>query len=157
MLQRIQTLFLAIVSVAMIITGTTPIWSKTSTDGLQSATLTALKLVHKQGISSQITPVWYIALLAGVVALVAIFAIFQFRSRTTQAGLCALNSILMTVLVCLVLYFSINKGKALFEPSYTGEFQYGFWALIVAMLANALANRFIRRDEKFVRSQERMR
>lgn len=157
MIQRIQTLFLAIVSVSMVVLISMPIWHKNAADSSQSITMSATQIAHQQGITSYITPLWYVALLAGLVAIVAAYAIFQFRNRTLQAGLCALNSILMTVLMALVMYFIFGKSKDLFEPQSIGEFGFGFYGLVVALLSNSLANRFIRRDEKFVRSQDRMR
>jgi DMSO reductase anchor subunit len=157
MFQRIQTLFLAVVSVAMIIVIAMPIWDKFSIDNTQSVHLTALTLTHKQGITANITPIWYVALLAAICAVIAVFTIFQYKNRTLQAILCAINSILMTVLTGLVMYFAIGQAKQLFEPAEMGQFGIGFYGLICAIVANFLANRFIRKDEKFVRSQERMR
>ncbi|AYQ34031.1 MULTISPECIES: DUF4293 domain-containing protein [Runella] len=157
MLQRIQTLFLAVVAVGIVGLLALPVWDKTAVDGTQSVHLTALRLVHEQGTSSFITPVWYIALVGGIVAGVAIFAISQYKNRLLQSGLCAANSILMTIIMGLIMYFIFGKAKDLFEPNVTGSFGFGFYALVTSMLANVLANRFIRRDEKLVRSQDRMR
>ncbi len=157
MIQRIQTLFLAIVSLGMGLLVMMPIWDKTSTDGTQSIQMNALQLVHKQGITSYVTPLWYVALLGVAVALVAMFAIFKFRNRLLQAGLCAVNSILMTVLMAVIMYAIFGKSKDLFEPTSIGQFGIGFYGLIIAMVANVVANRFIKRDEKLVRSQDRMR
>ncbi|WP_028668501.1 DUF4293 domain-containing protein [Runella zeae] len=157
MLQRIQTLFLAIVVVGMVGMISLPIWEKIAVDANQSVQLTALRLTHTAGNSSMITPTWYLALLGALIAGVALFAIFQYKNRLLQSGLCAVNSILMTIIMGLVMYFIFGKAKKLFDVSASGDFSFGFYSLIVAMLANVLANRFIRRDEKFVRSQERMR
>lgn len=157
MLQRIQTLFLAIVVVGMVGMISLPIWEKIAVDANQSVQLTALRLTHTTGNSSMITPTWYLALLGALIAGVALFAIFQYKNRLLQSGLCAVNSILMTIIMGLVMYFIFGKAKKLFDVSASGDFSFGFYSLIVAMLANVLANRFIRRDEKFVRSQERMR
>ena len=157
MLQRIQTLFLAIVVVGMVGMISLPIWGKVAVDATQSVQLTALRLTHTTGSSSMITPTWYLALLGALIAGVALFAIFQYKNRLLQSGLCAVNSILMTIIMGLVMYFIFGKAKKLFDVSASGDFSFGFYSLIVAMLANVLANRFIRRDEKFVRSQERMR
>ncbi|MFN3382756.1 MAG: DUF4293 domain-containing protein, partial [Runella zeae] len=134
-----------------------PIWEKIAVDANQSVQLTALRLTHTTGNSSMITPTWYLALLGALIAGVALFAIFQYKNRLLQSGLCAVNSILMTIIMGLVMYFIFGKAKKLFDVSASGDFSFGFYSLIVAMLANVLANRFIRRDEKFVRSQERMR
>lgn len=157
MLQRIQTLFLAIISIAMVAFLALPIWNKTALDNAQTAQLTAFRLVHSQGVQSDVTPVWYVALLAAAVAGIAIFSIFQYRNRVLQSGMCALNSILMTILMALVMYFIFGKANNLFDPNQQGNFDFGFYALITALLANVLANRSIRRDEKLVRSQDRMR
>jgi glucan phosphoethanolaminetransferase (alkaline phosphatase superfamily) len=157
MLQRIQSLFLAIIGISMGAFTALPLWDKTAADQLQTAHLTALRLVHKQGITEFVTPTWYMAVLAAVVGLVAVFTIFQYKNRLLQSGLCAVNSILMTVLMGLTMYFIFGKGQKFFEPEVQGHFDFGFYALITALLANVLANRFIRRDEKFVRSQDRMR
>lgn len=157
MLQRIQTLFLAIVVVGMVGMISLPIWEKVAIDATQSVQLTALRLTHTTGNSSMITPTWYLALLGALIAGVALFAIFQYKNRLLQSGLCAVNSILMTIIMGLVMYFIFGKAKNLFDVSASGDFSFGFYSLIVAMLANVLANRFIRRDEKFVRSQDRMR
>ncbi len=157
MIQRIQTLFLAIVSVSMGVFIAMPVWNKISSDNTQSVRMTATQLIHQQGITSYNTPIWYVAVIAGLVAIVAVYAIFQFKNRLTQAGLCALNSILMTILMALVMYFIFGKSKDLFDPTDLGNFEVGFYGLITAMISNVLANRFIKRDEKFVRSQNRMR
>ncbi|MEZ4902442.1 MAG: DUF4293 family protein [Spirosomataceae bacterium] len=111
MLQRIQTLFLAIVAVGMIGMMALPIWDKISLDATQSAHLTAFRLIHQQGISSTITPVWYLAALGAIVAAIAIFAIFQYKNRLLQSGLCAVNSILMTIVMGLIMYFIFGKAK----------------------------------------------
>ena len=157
MLQRIQTLFLALVAAGMAGMIALPIWDKTSLDTTQSAHLTAFRLIHQQGTTSIISPVWYLALLGVIVAGVAIFGIFQYKNRLLQSGLCAANSILMTIIMGLIMYFIFGKAKDFFDPTSSGSFGLGFYAIDLAMLANVLANRFIRRDEKFVRSQERMR
>ena len=157
MIQRIQSLFLAIVSVSMGIFVAMPVWNKFSSDSSQSVRMSSTQVIHQQGITSNITPIWYVAALAAVIGLVALYNIFQFKNRLLQAGLCALNSILMTVIMGLVMYFIFGKSKDLFEPNVIGEFGIGFYGLITAMLANVLANRFIKNDEKFVRSQNRMR
>jgi Domain of unknown function (DUF4293) len=157
MLQRIQSLFLVLVAVAMAALNVLPIWAKTSLDGSQTATLTTQQLVYQQGANTIITPVWFIAGLSIIIAIVALVAVFQFRKRSSQMGLCAINSLLMTALTGTVMYFIFMKGRNYFDPAQQGEIGTGFYALLAALVCNFLANRFIRRDEQFVRSQERMR
>jgi DMSO reductase anchor subunit len=157
MIQRIQTLFLALVSASMIGFIVMPVWHKTAVAGGQSVSFDAMQLVHKQGVSTAITPVWYVTGLAVLVALGALFAVFQYRNRMRQALICAINSIMLTAVVGITMYFVFGKAQKLFDANQQGEMGIGFYALLAGLVFNFLANRAIRRDEKLVRSQDRMR
>ena len=158
MLQRLQSLFLLIVAVAMGIFIALPLWEKIAANGIQQASMNAMYLTHKiNATQSEIQPVFYLAGMAVLVAGIALFTIFKFRNRLIQSALCAANSILMTIILGTVVYQTFYKAAKWFEPEVTGDYLYGFYALIVAMLANVLANRFIRRDEKMVKESNRMR
>lgn len=120
--------------------------------------MTAFDLTYQtNAVQSAIQPLYYLGALAVLVAGVAAFAIFKFRNRLLQSALCAVNSILMTVMLAIVVYQTFYKAAKLFDPQITGNYLTGFYALIVAMLANVLANRFIRRDERMVKESNRMR
>jgi glucan phosphoethanolaminetransferase (alkaline phosphatase superfamily) len=158
LLQRLQSLFLLIVAVAMGVFIALPLWEKIAADGIQQASMTALYLTHTiNATQSEVQPVLYLAGMAVLVLGIAVFAIFKFRNRLLQSALCAVNSILMTVILATVVYQTFYKAAKWFEPEITGNYLTGFYALIVAMLANVLANRFIRRDEKTVKESNRMR
>jgi len=156
MIQRIQSLFLLVVAVSMGAFLALPVWQKT--DGTQTISLDAFRITHQLNtVQSRIEPVYYLGVLAILIAGVALFTIFKYRNRLLQTALCAVNSILMTVQLGLVIYHTLfNYGK-LFDPESKGDYGYGFYAMVVAMLANVLANRFIRRDEKLVRDSNRFR
>lgn len=158
MLQRIQTVFLAIVVIGMGLFLAFPIWSKTAISGDQSAILTATKLTHQvTPVQSNIQPVYYLIILAILIAGVAAYAISQYKNRVLQSALCAVNSILMTVLMGLVIYFTFYQTAKLFDPELPGKYDMGFYGLVGAMLANVFANRFIRRDERTVQQSKRFR
>lgn len=158
LLQRLQTLFLAIVAIAMGVFLAFPLWYKMGSDGVHEASMTAFRLTFKATpVQTGIQPVYYVAGMAILVIGVAIFAIFKYRNRLMQSALCAVNSILMTVLLATVVYQTFYKTAKLFDEGETGDYLVGFYALVVAMLANVAANRFIRRDEKLVKESNRMR
>lgn len=157
MIQRVQTIFLFLISVAMGVSLANPIWEKSGSSPTELAHLTALQYAHKQGVTNFITPVWYLALLMGIVAIVALYAIFQYRNRLLQVMLCAVNAILLTAIMGIVLYFSVYKGRAVGDINQQGDFLLGFYPIVAALLFNMLANRFIRRDEKLVRGSDRLR
>lgn len=157
MIQRIQTIFLFLIAVAMGVALSTPLWEKAGLQSPEYASLTALEYSQQQGATNFITPVWYLGLLLALVALSSLYAIFQYRNRLTQTALCAVNALMLTAIMGIVLYRTLYAGQAYGNAADQGNFLPGFYAIIAALVFNALANRFIRRDEKLVRGSDRIR
>ena len=169
MIQRIQTIFLFLVVVAMGVALSNPLWEKPNLQPPTTARLTALVYSQQQiplqqpGLPAQTSPityevsVWYLGLLLGLVMLSSLYAIFQYRNRLTQTGLCAVNALMLTAIMGIILYRTLYAGKAYGNPADQGNFLPGFYAIIAALVFNALANRSIRRDEKLVRGSDRIR
>lgn len=135
-----------------------PIWSKVALAGGQSADLTALRLHHQiNEVQSNAQPLYYLVFLAILVAGIGAYAIMKFKNRVLQSALCAVNSILLTVLMGLVIYFTFYKSAKLFDAELPGKYDIGFYGLVGAMLANVFANRFIRKDEREVQQSKRFR
>ena len=157
MIQRVQTIFLFLIVIGMGTCLLSTSWLERGQSGEQ-ATLTAFQLQAQRAetvISS--VPVYYIAILAVLAAGVAAYSALQYRNRLLQIKLGALNSLLMAVLLACIMYFSSQVGEALVNPAPQGQYATGFYAVILALICNMLANRFIRRDERLVRSADRMR
>ncbi len=169
MIQRVQTIFLFLITVAMGIALTNPIWEKINVQPPTSAHLTALLYSQQQtplqqpGLPAQVIPatyetsVWYLALLIALVGLSSFYAIFQYKNRLTQTAMCAVNALMLTAIMGIILYRTLYIGKGYGNPADQGTFLPGFYAIIAALVFNALANRFIRRDEKLVRGSDRLR
>ena len=169
MIQRVQTIFLFLIVVAMTVALSNPLWEKAGVRLPEMAHLTALQYSEQQAIPQQpgvplsssptntITSVWYLGLLLALVGLSSLYAIFQYRNRLLQTGLCAVNALMLTAIMGIVLYRTLYAGKAYGNPADQGNFLPGFYAIIAALVFNALANRFIRKDEKLVRGSDRIR
>ena len=157
MIQRVQTIFLFLIAVAMGIALSNPIWEKAGATSAEMAHLTALQYSQQQGITTYADTIWYLALLIGLVGLSSLYAIFQYRNRLTQTALCAVNALMLTAIMGIILYRTLYASKAYGNPADQGTFLLGFYAIIAALVFNALANRFIRRDEKLVRGSDRIR
>ncbi|GAB3331094.1 DUF4293 domain-containing protein [Hymenobacter humi] len=157
MIQRIQSVFLLLLALAMLSVLALPLWHKV--DGLtsQELTLSAFGFAAKGlTLPASTGPVWVIGLLAGASAAVAFYEIFQFRSRGKQLLLGSINLLLITATLGAAFYFS-NQGEQLLNLKLEGQFLAGFYLPTLALLLNLLANRFIRRDEQLVRSADRLR
>ncbi|RYY17155.1 MAG: DUF4293 family protein [Cytophagaceae bacterium] len=157
MIQRIQSVFLLLLALCMLSMLALPLWHKV--DGLthQELTLTAFNFTAV-GMSPPATaiPVWLIAALALTSAAVAMYEIFQFRSRFTQLKLGMVN-LLLIVATFGIAFVLQNQGEAALTPKLEGQFQPAIYLPTLALMLNLLANRFIRRDEQLVRSADRLR
>jgi glucan phosphoethanolaminetransferase (alkaline phosphatase superfamily) len=157
MIQRVQSIFLFILGACMILSLLFTSWQKINATTSEQITLNAFYLTHvKNGEVVSSKPVYYIAILAVVSALVAFYSITRFKNRLLQIKLGALNSLLMAGVLGLHLYISRN-AETLFDEQQYGSYSMGLYLPIAAMICNILANRFIRRDENLVRSADRMR
>ena len=97
-----------------------------------------------------------IAALAVLAVVVALVEIFQYKNRLNQIKLGALNALLMAIALASSWYFSY-QAETWVAPETQGNYDAGFFVLPIALLLNILANRFIRRDDKLVRSVDRLR
>ena len=157
MIQRIQSVFLLLLALAMLSVLALPLWHKV--DGLthQELTLTAWGF-NAQGLTLPpgLGPVFLVASFAIGSAGVAVREIFQFKSRAKQLMLGSINLLLIVATLGAMFYFS-NKGEQLLNLKLEGQYQAGFYLPTLALLLNLLANRFIRRDDQLVRSMDRLR
>lgn len=157
MLQRIQSIFLAITVLGLFVFLSTNTWTKDLTNG-ESITVNPYYITHIKGSLALVKkPIFYVATLAILALGFTIFTIFQYKNRVRQMLLVALNSLLMGVATAVTVYLIMKDATLLAEPTKQGEFGVGLWAIFVSLISNWLANRFIKADEKKVKAADRMR
>ncbi len=163
MLQRVQTLFLLGVIVCMAMVIIFPIWEKANPDDGLKYTLNAFYWMQYKDAGGAsgweidtAKPTFYLAGIAGVVCIVALYSIFQFKKRITQIKLGALNAFLLMAFIATATYL-IYKGENGIGMDAKGVFKPGYFLPLGAMILNSLANRFIKKDENLVRSVDRIR
>lgn len=155
MIQRIQSVFLLIAAMATAIFLATNAYIKTISP-TESVTVNAYHVFHKVGTLGTDKPIFYVAVMACISILVTILAIFQYRNRLRQILFVAFNALILGVTLATTVYHIMKDAKPL---GAAGEesYQIGLFALVAAMICNTVANYFIKRDEKLVRSADRMR
>jgi glucan phosphoethanolaminetransferase (alkaline phosphatase superfamily) len=159
MIQRIQTIFLFLVVLAMGVTIGTELWNQSAggeAGSSWSLTVFTLSNLDGKGEVIETSSKWYIAALAAFAGLLALISIFQYRNRTRQMLFNMINSLIMVVLV-VVIFLTTNDINSSIQAEDGGKFELGFWSVLAAMVFNMLANRFIRKDEMLVRSVDRIR
>ena len=115
---------------------------------LQEINITG-KLTHRM-------PYALLGVCCWLAAIVAFYELFRYDNRGLQLRLGTLNNLLVLVILFSTLYLTQQKA-ALSLVSAPGKYQPGFFLLIIALAGNLLASYFIRKDEKLVRSADRMR
>ena len=157
MIQRIQSVFLLLLALAMLSLLALPLWHKIDALTGQELTLTAFGYVSKGvALPANVGPVWLIGSLAAASAALAAFEIFQFRHRMRQLLLGTVNLLLITATLGAE-YLFYSKGEQLLNIKLEGQIMVAFYLPTLALVLNLLANRFIRRDEQLVRSADRLR
>ena len=158
MIQRIQSVFLLLLALAMLGTAALPLWTKADPVSHAELTLTALRLFRSAGPNAGLTvaSAWPIATLALSAAATALYPIFQYRRRSVQLLLCSLNLLLVVATIGAAFLYS-SRADQLLNVKMEGHFLTGFYLPTLALLLNVLASRYIRADERLVRSQDRLR
>lgn len=160
MLQRIQTVFLLLVVLLMLLMLIFPLWSYQAQDMTTNYVLTSFYLEVNDSVAATPQKVFFpytlVSILAVLAAMVGIIEITKFKNRLLQMKLGALNSLFMAGTMGLSLYFAseIMNEKQL---QYGWSYGIGVFFPAAAMICNVIANRFIRKDERLVRSVDRIR
>jgi len=158
MIQRLQSIFLFLVAVAMGLTLGLDLWVQEVADSGEIWKLNALFMnqLDASGEVLQSSSNWYVAALASFVGLMAIISIFQYRNLGRQMMLNMVNSLLMVALVAIV-FLTTSGVNSEISAADNGTYEIGFWAILAAMVFNMLANRFIRKDVALLKSVDRIR
>ncbi|AWW31258.1 DUF4293 domain-containing protein [Echinicola strongylocentroti] len=159
MIQRVQTIFLLLVAVAMLLETYFPIWTQVNPDQTEMLKLTAWNLTHTDTTSGTVleqTGTFYLGILAVLAAIIAIYSLSQFKNRTKQMFLNMINSLVMVANLGLIVYLTYVENMD-FNATASGAFMIGFYCIVAAMIFNIVANRFIRKDEMLVKSVDRIR
>ncbi len=149
MIQRIQTVYLLIVAVLMVVAMSVSAGSFIAPD-YTITELTNLALVAPDG-TADYQP-WALFALLLLVAALALGTIFLYKKRMLQIRLTLFSSILLIgYYATLVAFVLLLKGDAGFVPSW------GLCLPAVSLILNWLAIRAIGKDEMLVRSYEHLR
>lgn len=154
MIQRIQTIYLLIAAFLMVLLFSNPIAEIVVTDNL------FLNLWHNKIISVNedlFTPLstWPITVLLSFIILTELLTIFLFKRRQIQIRLCIFNLLLMFGLVGLIYFFT--KYTLHNMEGMNSVFLWPIICPMIAIILNYLALKAIQKDEKLVRSYDRIR
>ena len=151
MIQRIQTIYLLLAALFMLLFYIFPI-AIFNTDVFAFEFFNC-HLTHPEDLKPPIT-LTPLAILPSISILISFISIFLFKKRKTQMRMGKVNMLLIfTIIGTTVLYFF--KLSDLLD----GTVQYGFAGVfpLLAFITTIMANSAINSDEKLVRSADRIR
>lgn len=98
-----------------------------------------------------------LAVINGLVALLVGYSIFKYKDRILQIRLVRLALFLDVIMVALIffVYAGIIERTLFVMPDYMSEA--GIYLSLASPVFLLLANRYIQRDERMVRSMDRLR
>jgi hypothetical protein len=149
MIQRIQSLYLLLVIIAYTLLFFFPIATYTamSADNLTEITTRFSLLGITNANSNSTIPLMIAVVLLAIATLVTIFL---YKKRLLQIKITAIVLLAHMGLVVALFY---SGGKIGVNPAYDA----GMYIALIPLVFLVLANRAIRRDEKMVRSTDRLR
>jgi len=157
MIQRIQSLFIIIAFAAFGACYFLPFWNYVATtpDYIYQVRLFSVSCISgtNQGIELGTLP---IIVLASVSAILALVSLFYFKNRELQIKINNYNlfiTLFFTVTIFLWIPYMMNEKL----PSAKYEWQLGLIMPLIAIVCFLLANVFIKKDEKLVKSADRLR
>ena len=151
MIQRVQSIYLLVASIFMLLFYVFPIAVfTTSTFAFEFFNC---HITHPENLEPPIT-LAPLAILPLLSILISFVTIFLFKKRKIQMRLSKINLLLIfTIIVVTILYFL--KISELLD----GDVQYGFSGIfpILAFIVTIMAHSAINKDEELVRSADRIR
>lgn len=157
MIQRIQSVFLAIIFVAGMLLFVSPILSFTSYEN--SYVMNAYHTINSVD-NTVVSKNIGIGAMQGLVALLALVSIFLYKKRQLQIKLCKLNILMVAIqIAAIVLYIDVAKENI--SPNAPNDvligIKYGAIIPTLSWMFLYLSIRYIKKDEDLIRSADRLR
>lgn len=156
MWQRIQSVFLGVSILSLVLAMLTPVWLGIS-GGAEYRLYPIYFMIKQNGqvTTSQYIPYCLTAVLLVAAVTIAITELRRYDNRFLQVKLGTLNSLILAgVMICDII-FSNQMAKS--YPDIPWKYDLSLWVTFVAVAGNWLAVRFIRRDERLVRDSDKLR
>jgi glucan phosphoethanolaminetransferase (alkaline phosphatase superfamily) len=157
MIQRIQSLLLALVVILGVLFSYLPILEFT---GYESTyIMNAYKTIDVADASNIIAKNMGVGVMQGLVFLTAIVIIILFKNRQLQMKLAKLNILLISLQIAAIVLYS-DTAKNAIGPNVNDiivNFKLGAIIPVISLILTYLAIRFIKKDENLVRAADRLR
>lgn len=158
MIQRIQSVYLLLAAIALIVLYFLPVATYFS-----EFSYSKLYISHLAVLTPGVDPVikdstiMPLAIFNGLIIAIVFMSIFMYKKRILQSRMVKLCIFMSVILVALIFFvYSPLVAKHIGSDADFSE-GYGVYFILVALVMLVLANRGIIKDERLVRSADRLR
>ena len=150
MIQRIQSVYLLLVAILLVVALCLPVGQFIGPDGIAAHIFKPLGVTLADG---NFQSTWGLFGILMVSTIVAVATIFLYKNRMLQIRMTIFNSLLLVgyYIAALAFYFALKNDENMFRIG---------WALclpLVSIILNILVIRAIGRDEVMVKAADRLR
>lgn len=157
MIQRIQTIWLLLASVVVFALFLFPYLQFAGSDGMGQALKVSGVFANVEGQVTRIADSWLLAVATALVGMFPLYIIFQFKNRKKQVRLIWLE---MFAVVLLGVWFYFNGDSIMGADDRViglANIGVGFFLLPIVLILLFMAASAIKKDDKLVRSADRLR
>jgi hypothetical protein len=158
MIQRIQTVYLLLAIIALSLVFAFPLAQFFAENGAYVFSVTGLKnMVPGEPPAFNAMLFLPLVVFTAGIALLDLFTIFRYKNRALQVKLTniAVLATIALIMGIFFLYIPMIEKKINIVPDYRKAF--GIYLPLVALVFQVMATRAIKRDDKLVRSADRLR
>jgi len=157
MIQRVQTILLAIVVILGVIFSFLPTLGFSGYEA--DYVMNAYKTVAVDDVTTVVAKNMGVGVMQGLVFLVAFITIFLYKNRSLQIKLSKLNILLIALQIAAVVMYS-DVVKTAIGPNANDvlvSFKFGAVIPVVNLILTYLAIRFVKKDDNLIKSADRLR
>jgi hypothetical protein len=152
MIQRIQSVYLLLITALMVAVLFVPFGIITNQAGVFEYSAFSVKPVELA--TGSLFPIWIVGLLTVLSAILAFVNLFFFRKRRLQLRLCLLNGVVIALfyIAYAVFFMALFSGEDVdYSPNIAVSFP------LISLILDILAMKAISKDEALVQSLNRLR
>lgn len=160
MIQRIQTVYLAIVALITSILFLIPLFVLNPGETAVDSTIYNSSVINivtiKDKVSQVLSTNWQLITVNSLILLISVLAIFSFKDRKRQMKM-SRALIFLSILEGMFIFNQINQLRTVAGVGYNLTFNPFAYTLVLIPILAFLAFRGIQKDDKLVRSADRLR
>jgi glucan phosphoethanolaminetransferase (alkaline phosphatase superfamily) len=156
MIQRIQSVFLGLVFIIIAVFSFLPLAIFKVGESVFYMNIFRFEGVENLTFSNPLPNIWPIAILSVLLGVLAIVSLFRYKNRGQQLKINMFNILVNIGLLISIFVYADMVGQ-LTDVSDKIIYDVGAYLPIVTIILLVLANRSIRKDEKLVKSADRLR